>query len=100
MVLDLHFTRCAFIKLDGEGGMALDHRRSWGGRDTLSGIGGVLCGNLVNLQFWLFGRSLLELLCWDLKVARLPAVGEDGLGLTVGQRTVDLISGDIFTRLC
>lgn len=100
MVLDLYFTWRAFIKLDGEGGVALDHRRCGGGGDTLSGIWSVLCGNLLNLRLGFLGRSLREFLCWDLKVARLPAIGEDGLGMTVGQRTIDLISGQVFSGLC
>ena len=100
MVLYLHFTRCALIKFDGEGGVALDYGRCGSRGDTLSGIWSVLCGNLMHLRLWLFGRSQLGLLCRDLEVAWLPSVGEDGLGLTVGQRTIDLISGRVLRRLC
>lgn len=44
-------------------------------------------------------RLWLGFLCWDLKVAGLPAGGQTGLGLTVRQRTIDLASGHIFSRL-
>lgn len=80
--------------------MALDHRRCGGRGDRLGGIWTVLSWNFMNLRLRFLRRRLLLLLCWVLKVAGLPAVGEDGLGLTVRQRTADLISGPIFSRLC
>lgn len=100
MVLDFHFTWRAFIKFDGKGCMALNHRGCGGGGDAVRGICCVFCWNFMNLRLWFLGRTLLELLCWDLKVTGLPAVGEDGLSLTVWQRAIALICGHIFSRFC
>lgn len=99
LVLDLHLAGRTLIKFDGEGGVALDDRRCWDRRDTLGGILGVLCGNLINLRLCFLDRPLLQLLGWDLKVAGFPVVGVDGLGVIVRQRTVDIISGDFFSRI-
>lgn len=100
MVFDLQFTWTAFIKLNGERGVALDHRRRGRGGDKLCGIWGILCRHLVNLRVWAFCRFLQEFLCWDLKVAGLSTEGEHGLGLSVWLRTVHLMSWVIFSRLC
>lgn len=43
---------------------------------------------------------MLKLLRWNLKVTGLPAVREDGLGLTVGQGAADLVFGNLMTVFC
>lgn len=73
MVFDLDFARHAVIKLNGEGGMALDDGRGWGGRGRRSlGYVRILGGDFMELH----PRCLLvlEVLGGNLKVAGLTVV--------------------------
>ena len=108
VVLDLYLARLALIKLNGEGGVALDHRGRWGGGDTWGRGSGrvrdVLGGHLLDhplplplllLLLRCIGGALLELPGGDLKVAGLAAVREHGLAGVFRQRAVDSLSGQV-----
>lgn len=54
----------------------------------------------MDLRLGFLARARLGLLRRDLEVAGLAAVGQDGLGLAVGQGTVDLVPGHVFSVFC
>lgn len=96
MIFDLYLTRHAVVKLNGEGGVALDDRRGRGGR--AGGRVRVFGGDLVELRPQGFG--VLKVLGGDLEVAGLAVVRrEDVLWLWVGHRKVAVHRRSIFVQV-